>query len=640
MVDGLQQVLTWPTPVYLLAGVLVGYVVGVVPGFGAPAALALVLPVTIAAAPTDGFVLLASVAAVSAVAGDITSILLGVPGEAASAAIVPDGHAMARQGLGGVAAGAALASACLGAVAGAIVLAVALPVSRPLLTLTQSPELAALAVLGLCLVTALSRAEMAKGLATGALGLVLATIGLDPSMGEPRFTFSQVALWDGLGLLPLALGLYAVPEALDMIRGRSRSPIASASIRSGLAQGCRAVLQRPGLVFRCSAIGAGIGMLPGVGATVSQWLAYAHASQRPSSVPFGEGAIEGVIGPATTTTATLGGALVPTLLLGIPGSVTSAFLLAALTFKGLAPGPSLLAPDESGGHLSTLWALVWSIVIATAIGAALSALSLGWVRRLAGAPPSRLLPFILMLVVIGTIGERHVMSDLGVLAALGVLGYAMSEHGWPRAPLMLGFVLGPLLERRWLLSQSVHGAWWLVRPGVLILAGLAALLLYREARRRRSNPWQRPNAPQSWRGDLALTALCGLLAAAALVMSFSLAPRAALFPRITAVALLVCAATCARGIRRGGPGPTDAPAGHRTSHLARLGWFWGFVGGSWLLGPVGGTALATALYARGEARAPWQDAARLTAAVGVTAYVFTSQFMPFAGQGAIVRWFE
>ena len=170
--------------------------------------------------PLDGFVLLTAVAAVSASAGDITSILLGIPGEATAAAVVADGHALARSGQGGRAVGAALMASWFGAVIGAVVLALFAPIARPLLAAVGSPELAALAVLGVCLLVPLSRAHPLKGLAAGALGLALAGIGLDPAAGEPRLTLGQVALWDGLGLLPVALGMFAVPEALSLLRKR------------------------------------------------------------------------------------------------------------------------------------------------------------------------------------------------------------------------------------------------------------------------------------------------------------------------------------------------------------------------------------------------------------------------------------
>ena len=388
-IAGLQQVLTWPTPGYLLAGVLVGYVVGVLPGLGAPAALAFLLPAVVSLAPIDGFVLLTATSAVSAGAGDITSILLGVPGEATAAAIVADGHALAVRGEGRYATGAAISASMMGALFGMGVLVAFIPLAPRVLAHVGSPELAALAIVGISLLVPLSHSDPVKGLFSGALGLALATVGLDPFRAEPRFTFAQLSLWDGLGLLPVALGIFAVAEALAMIRSRQLEEGASTDAGRSVIDGVRESVRQAGLVFRCSTIGAVIGSLPGVGASVTQWIAYAHAqtSKRHDaagheSLP-GSGAIEGVIGPASATTATHGGAMVPTLALGIPGGLASSFLLSALILKGIAPGPTMLLPAGAGGHLTLVFALVWCTVIASAIGAVIG------LARSAGSRVSR-----------------------------------------------------------------------------------------------------------------------------------------------------------------------------------------------------------------------------------------------------------
>ena len=249
------------------------------------------LPAIIPLPPVEGLLLFAATAAVATGAGDLTSILLGVPGEATAAAIVPDGHALARRGEGGRAAGAAIASSLMGSLIGVVVLVALVPVARPLLALVQSPELAALAVIGICLIVPLSQADPVKGLMCGALGLALATVRFDPSAAEPRFTFGQLSLWDGFGLLPFALGMYAVPEALNMIRSRVVAGAGGRGTARGMLQGAGEAIRHAGLVGRCSAIGAAIGILPGIGATVSQWIAYAHAGRSARGFqPFGTGA--------------------------------------------------------------------------------------------------------------------------------------------------------------------------------------------------------------------------------------------------------------------------------------------------------------------------------------------------------------
>ena len=401
-----------------------------------------------------------------------------MPGEATAAAIVADGHALAVRGEGRYATGAAISASMMGALFGMGVLVAFIPLAPRVLAHVGSPELAALAIVGICLLVPLSHSDPVKGLFSGALGLALATVGLDPFRAEPRFTFAQLSLWDGLGLLPVALGIFAVAEALAMIRSRHLQEGASTDAGRGVIDGVRESVRQAGLVFRCSTIGAVIGSLPGVGASVTQWIAYAHAQtstrrERPAgtSAP-GSGAIEGVIGPASATTATHGGAMVPTLALGIPGGLASSFLLSALILKGIAPGPTMLLPASAGGHLTLVFALVWCTVIASAIGALIGLGSLGWVVRLARVRPALLFPVILTFVLIGTVAERHATADLGVLLVLGGLGYAMSILKWPRAPLMLAFVLGPMVERRVLLSNTLYGWSWVLRPTVMVLAAV------------------------------------------------------------------------------------------------------------------------------------------------------------------------
>jgi hypothetical protein len=295
-------------------------------------------------------------------------------------------------------------------------------------------------------------------------------------------------------------------------------------------------------------------------------------------------------------------------------------------------------PDAAGGHLSLVWALVWCIVIASLFGAILSATSLGWVQKLAGMSPARLLPFILMLVIVGTIGERHLAIDLGVVAVLGVVGYSMSELAWPRAPLMLGFVLGPLLERRWLLSHSMYGWRWALRPGVLLLVALAALLLSVVARTTQEGAASNDRAQAASPGDAEVSYVLATLATGGLAWTWTLAPQAAFFPRLAFAALLAAAAACVWDVVRRRRRDESRLVARLRTHAVRLGWLWGFIGATWLFGPVLGAAVATALYASTEARSSWQEAAGLTAAVGATAYAFVWLLMPFSTEAAIPLW--
>jgi putative tricarboxylic transport membrane protein len=639
LIAGLQHLFALPTFLYLVAGSVIGFVVGVLPGLGGPATMALLLPALLQVAPLDACVLITAVAAVSAAAGDLTSILLGVPGEATAAAVVPDGHALALQGHGGRALGAAITSALLGSFFGAIVLVTFVPVARPLINYMQSPELAALAILGICLLIPLSRADAVRGFLSGALGLSLATVGLDPSLGEPRFTFGQLTLWDGLGLLPMALGIYAVPEVLATIRSGKDTPSSTDSNTQGILQGCREVFQHSALAFRCGVIGAAIGILPGVGSAVGQWIAYGHANQSSKPrVPFGSGAIEGVIGPATATTAALGGALVPTLALGIPGGLVTSFLLSAMILKGVTPGPSMLVADRLGGHLTLVFALVWTVAIASAIGAAIGVASLGWVARLATLRPSRLFPIVLTFVLIGTLGERHAVADLAILLGLGAVGYAMARNGWPRPPLILGFVLGPLLERRVLLSQSLYGWAWVLRPGVLLLAGIVVFFLFGVIRSNKTLTSRKTTAkPRMWRDDLMISAGAAIVAAGGLVLCLSLRSQPAFFPSLTFGVTLVLALTqVAISLKKVVSGSDSNYTWLTSKTVVRLGWLVLFALNAWLFGLVAGTGVSTIIFMRTEGRESWLTTFTMTAALVIAVRLIVVSLMQMEDQGLLM----
>jgi putative tricarboxylic transport membrane protein len=592
------------------------------------------------------FVLLTATSAVAAIAGDLTSILLGVPGEATAVAIVADGHALAVRGEGRYATGAAIGAAMMGALFGMGVLVAFIPIAPHVLSRAGSPELAGLAIVGICLLVPLSHAHPVKGLLSGALGLALATVGLDPFRAEPRFTFAQVTLWDGLGLLPVALGIFAVAEALNMIRSRRLQESASTDVGRSVIDGVREAVRQASLVFRCSTIGAVIGCLPGVGAAVTQWIAYAHAQtskQRnmpgDDSLP-GSGAIEGVIGPASATTATHGGALVPTLALGIPGGLASSFLLSALILKGIAPGPTMLLPAEAGGQLSLVFALVWCTVIASAIGALIGMASLGWVARLARLRPALLCPVILTFVLVGTVAERHASADLWVLLILGGLGYAMAALKFPRAPLMLAFVLGPMVERRVLLSNALYGWSWVLRPTVLVLAAVAIALLLtgRRASRRRGRTLPIAREVPASRADFLMCGCFVAIGLAGLALSVPLTGRAAVFPRIAFGATLgLSVLQLALTARSVVSGHTELrPQAHDGAHLIRVAWFVFFVANAWLFGLVIGTAVSVLVYLRWDAKESWRTTLAMSVVLAALTWVLVVQLLQLSDHGVFV----
>ena len=428
-----------------------------------------------------------------------------------------------------------------------------------------------------------------------------------------------------------------------MIRSQHLKEAASTDAGRSVIGGVKESVRQAGLVFRCSSIGAVIGSLPGVGATVTQWIAYAHArtSKRYGTsgddTALGSGAIEGVIGPASATTATHGGAMVPTLALGIPGGLASSFLLSALILKVIVPGPTMLQPAETGGHLTLVFTLVWSTVIASAIGAVIGIASLGWVAGLARVRPALLFPVIITFALIGTVGERHAFEDLGVLLTLGALGYAMATFKWPRAPLMLAFVLGPLVERRVLLSNTLYGWSWVLRPTVMVLvaAAITLLLAGRRTGRRRRGPKPIAREPSASNADVVMSSFFAVIGAAGLGLSLSLTGRPSVFPRIAfgatfALSLLQLALSLHR-VATDPPAPRSQVSGGK--HLVRIAWFVFFVANAWLFGLVIGTAVSALVYLRWDARESWRMTLAMTTGLVALTWVLVVQLLQLSDHG-------
>jgi TctA family transporter len=474
LVQGLGSLLTVEVGSYLMIGVLVGLVVGILPGLGSPGALALMLPFTFGLEPVSAFAMMLSMLAVTSITGDITSILIGVPGEPSSAALVVDGYPMTKQGQAGRALGASLAANLVGAIFGAAVLAAVIPVVRPIVLSLRSGELFALTVLGLSFLGALSRGRTLKGLAAGAIGMLIATIGLDPQTGIGRFTFGQLGLWDGVAIVSVAMGLFAIPELLDLsLRGTAIAERAPGRL-GGLRTGARDVSRHLGLTLRCSALGAIVGMLPGMGGSVGQWIAYGHAVQStPDKSRFGKGAIEGVIGPGAANNSKEGGSLIPTVLFGIPGGTTMAILLGGMLIQGLVPGPSMLQEQ-----LPLTMSFVWVIVIANIIGVAICTPLIGQLARLTTVRASIVIPIITFFVYLGAYAQSRLTLDIWLTLIFGGIGVAMVALDWPRPPLMLGIVLGELAERYLFRAVAGDGYNWMLRPSVLVILLLTLVVIF------------------------------------------------------------------------------------------------------------------------------------------------------------------
>ncbi len=484
---GLAQVFTATTFTLMILGIVIGFAVGILPGLGGPVTLALMLPFIFKMEAVEAFAFLLGMSAVTATTGDITSILFGIPGEAITASTIVDGHPMAKKGEAGRALGASLMSSLVGAIFGAFALALAIPIVRPLVLAIGSPEFFMLALLGVTFLASLSGEAVIRGLTAAALGLMLATVGLDPISGIERFTFDNLYLWDGIKLVPVTLGLFAIPEVIELsVKGSS---IAEGKVEKlgGVMEGIKDTFRHWGLVLRCSAIGTYIGIIPGMGGAVSQWVAYAHAVQSsPDKERFGKGAVEGVLGPGAANNSNLGGALVPTIAFGVPGSVTMAILLGAFIIQGLVPGPPMLEPASRGGNLDLTFSFVWIVVVSNIITVSICIIFLKQLARITEVRGSLVLPFLLVLIYLGGFAQNNAFEDLIVVLAFGLLGWVMVQLDWPRPPLLLGLVLGSLAEKNLFLATDNYGWVWVGFPGVLVIGTIIlAGILYPVYQRRR-----------------------------------------------------------------------------------------------------------------------------------------------------------
>jgi putative tricarboxylic transport membrane protein len=661
LIAGLFQVFTWSTFSLMMIGIGVGFVVGILPGLGGPTTMALMLPFIFKMNAVEAFAFLLGMAAVTATTGDITSILFGVPGEPTTASTIVDGHPMAKNGEAGRALGAALMSSLVGAIIGALSLAVAIPIVRPLVLTFGSPEFFMIALLGVTFVASLSGGNLLKGLISGGLGFFLATIGLDPISGIQRFTFGQLFLWDGIGLVPVTLGLFAIPEIIDL--GVVATSIARQKVEKlgGVMEGIKDTFRHWWLVVRCSALGAYIGVIPGMGGAVAQWLAYAHAVQSsPNKERFGKGAVEGVLGPGAANNSTLGGSLVPTIAFGVPGSVVMAILLGAFIIQGIVPGPDMLLPEPKG-KLSLTFSFVWIIVFSNIITVAVCLLFLNTLAKVTQIRVSLLMPLILLLVYLGAFAEKNAFADLVVVLVFGLLGWVMVKYGWQRPPLLLGLVLGPLMENRLFLSTDNYGLAWTTRTGVLIIgaltiAGIFYPIVKDRWRNRFAVPFEPSAAKSSAKANLleksrwspVFTLAIIALFAWALWESKDFGFRAGLFP--WAIGYPVIAMAIAQlvlelmGKSRGGALESEVDVDlppevvrHRT--LGILGWIIGFFLMIWLIGFSWAVPITTFLYLRFSGGEKWSTTILFTLATWAFFYgVFEySLRIPFP-EGLLFDW--
>lgn len=426
---------------YAFLGSAFGTLIGVLPGIGPAAGTALLIPLTARLDPTGAIIMLTAIFYGTQYGGTITSILLNVPGEAASAITCIDGHKMALKGR----AGAALSIAAIGSFIGGLFATIALVfLAGPLtkLALEFGPvEFFALMILGISLMMGLAGKSMVKALMMGILGLLLAMVGMDPVRGAPRFTFGKMELMDGLNFVPVIMGLFGLSDILENAE-ESLDSTKSAKVGS-LIPSREEVKDSIGPIARGSLMGTILGLIPGMTGSMASFLSYStekKISKHPER--FGEGAVEGVAGPETANNAHANGALIPLFTLGIPASPTVAVLMGAFLMNGLIPGPFLFRENPQ-----LVWGVIASFFIGNVILLILNLPLVGvWVKMLK-IPYSILFAVILAFMVIGAYGVENSVFDVFIMLLFGVLGYLFKKFDFPMAPMILTLILGPTMER-------------------------------------------------------------------------------------------------------------------------------------------------------------------------------------------------
>jgi putative tricarboxylic transport membrane protein len=474
VVEGFQTAISPVNLFYCFVGVLFGTVTGLLPGLGSPTAVALLLPLTLAMDPVTALIMLAGIYYGTQYGATISSVLVATPGDSSTVVSTIDGYQLARNGRAGPALAVAAVASFL---AGTISIILLMTVAPPLASLAINfgpPETFALGVVGLAGVIGFTGASRAKGLAMAALGLAIATVGLDPSTGETRFAFGNIQLYGGIGFLEVTIGLFAIAELVTQLKTGTPEPI-RARYREMLLtwndwRRSRMSILRGGL------LGFMVGTIPGVGATLASFLAYdLERRVSPRKEEFGKGAIEGLAAPEAANNASSNAAFVPLLTLGIPSSATAAVLLGAFLLFGIQPGPLLIEEQPE-----VVWGLLASFYIGNII---LLIMNLPLAPLFASMLRMRyemMYPLILLLSFLGAYAVENRLWGVWLALAFGVIGYFMKRYDYPAPPVILGLIIGGIMEEALVQTSSISGGDFTIflrRPIALLLFGFAFVII-------------------------------------------------------------------------------------------------------------------------------------------------------------------
>ncbi len=474
--EGLFLLFHWKTFVFMMFGISLGMIFGLIPGLSGLTGMSLLLPIAITQPPEIAVAFLLGMYAVTTQTDAIPAVLIGVPGTSAAQATYLDGYPMAKRGEAGRALSASYFASVWGTLASTVVIILFLPVLRSIIDNFASPEFFMTSLFGLMLAASLVGTSVARGLTVAFLGLLLSTIGFAEYARQDRFTADIPYLEAGIPIVPIALGLFALPEVLDLLL--KRRAIAGGKgdfdTGSGAMEGFKDTIRNRWLTLRAGVIGCVCGMIPGLGGTVAEWLSYGHAVQSAKdSSMFGRGDVRGVIAPEAGTAAQKPGAIVPTVALGIPGNASMAVMMGALLIVGLRPGPSMLFEN-----LHITFQMTWTVVIANLIVAFLCL----WLQRylilICFVRAEIIAPTIFCFMIVGAMLATNSIGDVILFAVFGVVGYIFKHADWPRVPLIIGFVLGGLMENNlWITTRRYDAAFMWERPIVIVLEVLIVAIV-------------------------------------------------------------------------------------------------------------------------------------------------------------------
>jgi putative tricarboxylic transport membrane protein len=473
LLQALTELLSLKHLAYMFLGLFVGLLIGILPALGGIAGLSLLIPFIYGMDQVSALAMLIGLLAIMPTGDTFSSILLGIPGGSSSQATVLDGFPLAKKGEAARALSTAFISSMFGGVFGAVVLTGFVFIARPVILAFGSAELFMLALLGLSMVAVLSGRSLVKGIGACCIGLVIGSIGAAPATGEFRMVFDIEYLYDGVPLVVVGMGVFAIPEIVDLMR-QNQAIAGEMPLGKGWGRGIRDWAQNWFLSLRCAAVGCIVGVIPGLGGSVVDWIAYGHAVQTTKDTSqFGKGDIRGVIAPESANNAMTGGAMLPTILFGIPGSGAMAVFLGCMVLIGIEPGPSMVTTDL---HLT--YTMIWSLALANIFGALACVLLARPIAGLTKVPFQYMAPFLIVMISFAAFQSTRSIDDLIALLILGCVGVLMKRFGWSRPALLIGYVLAPQAETFLYQAVQFNGWSFLVRPGVIIIGVLTLASIY------------------------------------------------------------------------------------------------------------------------------------------------------------------